>query len=625
MAAAPANDNFANATVFTGTSVSGSDVDATRESGDPTTIKWPGNSDTTAGDRSVWWKWTPTTSGTVTFATGPNEDPQVFDTQLGVYTGTLGNLTEIASDEDSSDFAHGLSKVTFNATANTTYYIMVNGFESATGSYVLNLTSGGTPPPTSGFSLTVTTTGDGAVTRDPEKTSYDTNEVVTLTATPNGTNTFVGWGGDAAAFGSTNPITITMDGNKTVSAEFTGTAAGGGGGGGHTSMEIIVDGIGKVTPNLSGKDNLVIGRKYHLKAKPGKDQVFAGWSGFTNSDDETLNFIMEEGLSVTATFVPNPFSTVEGDFSGLFSDTNGITEGCSGYFVVKVTDKGKFTIRMSKDGKTLSGSGNLDETGAGTATLRDKTNEVTVQIQTDLNGGSDTITGTVTSPDCVAQLQGDRLVFDSKNPPPTQGKYNIVIERNETVNGNGFATLTIDKKGKVKIKGELADGSKISQTTTVSKDGNIPVYVSLYKKQGSLIGWLNVTGTQVTGTLTWINPGANGFEIDVPVTGSLFDSSVKPPINLVNPVLEIGGAGLVDPILIPVTIDEKGKVSVTGANDNNVSLKVSKTGTVKGSFSTTNQKKTALHGILLQDTNTGAGYFIDGTPGYFELKEQQLE
>jgi hypothetical protein len=111
----------------------------------------------------------------------------------------------------------------------------------------------------------------------------------------------------------------------------------------------------------------------------------------------------------------------------------------------------------------------------------------------------------------------------------------------------------------------------------------------------------------------------------VPVTGSLFDSSVKPPINLVNPVLEIGGAGFVDPIVIPVTIDEKGKVSVAGTNDNNVSLKVSKTGTVKGSFSTANQKKTALHGILLQDTNMGAGYFIDGTPGYFELKEQQLE
>ena len=59
----------------------------------------------------------------------------------------------------------------------------------------------------------------GSVSKNPNKTSYANGEMVTLTATPNAGYSFCNWTGDAA--GSTNPITLTMNGNKTVTANFT--------------------------------------------------------------------------------------------------------------------------------------------------------------------------------------------------------------------------------------------------------------------------------------------------------------------------------------------------------------------------------------------------------------------
>jgi hypothetical protein len=66
--------------------------------------------------------------------------------------------------------------------------------------------------------LTIVSDGGGSVTVTPAKLSYDLGEVVTLTATANSPNTFQGWSGDLT--GTTNPATITMSANRTVTARF---------------------------------------------------------------------------------------------------------------------------------------------------------------------------------------------------------------------------------------------------------------------------------------------------------------------------------------------------------------------------------------------------------------------
>jgi uncharacterized repeat protein (TIGR02543 family) len=60
--------------------------------------------------------------------------------------------------------------------------------------------------------------GYGTVTRNPDAPSYLTGTVVELTASPNENYTFTGWSGDLT--GTTNPQSITMDGDRTVQANF---------------------------------------------------------------------------------------------------------------------------------------------------------------------------------------------------------------------------------------------------------------------------------------------------------------------------------------------------------------------------------------------------------------------
>jgi YD repeat-containing protein len=67
------------------------------------------------------------------------------------------------------------------------------------------------------YTLAVNVVGGGTVTKNPDQPIYSAGTSVTLTAV-NGSQTFSGWSGDLT--GNTNPTTIVMDGNKSVTATF---------------------------------------------------------------------------------------------------------------------------------------------------------------------------------------------------------------------------------------------------------------------------------------------------------------------------------------------------------------------------------------------------------------------
>ncbi|MCX6091958.1 MAG: PKD domain-containing protein [Candidatus Bipolaricaulota bacterium] len=69
------------------------------------------------------------------------------------------------------------------------------------------------------YNLDVTTTGQGTVARSPDKTAYCSGDPVTLTANPAAGWAFDHWGG--AATGNTNPKSITMSGDRSLTAYFT--------------------------------------------------------------------------------------------------------------------------------------------------------------------------------------------------------------------------------------------------------------------------------------------------------------------------------------------------------------------------------------------------------------------
>jgi uncharacterized repeat protein (TIGR02543 family) len=69
------------------------------------------------------------------------------------------------------------------------------------------------------LTLTTNTIGNGTIMKAPDYIGYQYGDVVSLTATPAVGWSFVGWSGDLS--GSANPATITINGNKTITATFT--------------------------------------------------------------------------------------------------------------------------------------------------------------------------------------------------------------------------------------------------------------------------------------------------------------------------------------------------------------------------------------------------------------------
>ena len=123
------NDNFADATDFDSNGVSfGCSIGATAEEGEPLTTTWP------QATTTVWWKWTAKEKCKATFDTVGSD----FDTVMAVYTGdSLATLEVVAEDDDGAE-NNNASKVEFSATADTTYYIAVSGWNGAAGTILLN-------------------------------------------------------------------------------------------------------------------------------------------------------------------------------------------------------------------------------------------------------------------------------------------------------------------------------------------------------------------------------------------------------------------------------------------------------------------------------------------------------
>jgi hypothetical protein len=150
-ASASGNDNFAASAPLTGSSadIVANNVAATRESGEP-------NHASATGGRSLWWRWTAPSNGTLALSTSGS----TFDTLLAVYTGsTVGGLTVIRADDDSGgDYT---SALTTNVISGTTYQIAVDGYSGASGRarLTLNFTGTGTRPVNDAFASRITLSG----------------------------------------------------------------------------------------------------------------------------------------------------------------------------------------------------------------------------------------------------------------------------------------------------------------------------------------------------------------------------------------------------------------------------------------------------------------------------------
>jgi hypothetical protein len=128
-----ADDDFLNSSPISAPflTVAGLNIGATREPGEPLHAAAPQG-------HSVWWTWTAPTDGSVTISTTGSE----FDTVLGVYTGNeVGSLSLVAENDDIDAFDLQ-SSVTFQAVAETSYRIAVDGYGNEIGGITLTVAPG---------------------------------------------------------------------------------------------------------------------------------------------------------------------------------------------------------------------------------------------------------------------------------------------------------------------------------------------------------------------------------------------------------------------------------------------------------------------------------------------------
>lgn len=155
-AAPPDNDDFDAATPvptlpFTDTEDT---TEATTAADDP---------DCFGNGHSVWYEFTPSENLTVGATTSGSD----YDTTLSAYTGTRGSLNQVACNDDSDGLQ---SRILFEATAGTTYWLMVASCCGGPGGQlVLNVTEA-PPPLTLGLSIRST----GTVSRSGVATVHGT-------------------------------------------------------------------------------------------------------------------------------------------------------------------------------------------------------------------------------------------------------------------------------------------------------------------------------------------------------------------------------------------------------------------------------------------------------------------
>jgi len=145
------------------------------------------------------------------------------------------------------------------------------------------------------YSLSITVGIGGTTDPVPSSYLYDAGSQVILKAIPDTNYRFDKWSGDAS--GTTNPITITMDSDKSVIANFI-----------RQYKLTIASGSGGTTDPAPGTYTHDSGAQVIVKATPNSGYEFSGWSGSVSGTTNPITITMDADKSVTASFsaIPKP-------------------------------------------------------------------------------------------------------------------------------------------------------------------------------------------------------------------------------------------------------------------------------------------------------------------------------
>ena len=317
------------------------------------------------------------------------------------------------------------------------------------------------------FTLSVTLDGSGSVTKNPNQATYPYGTVVQLTAVPDTGWTFSSWSGNLS--GSTNPTSITMNGNKSVTAHFTQN---------QYTLTVTIDGSGSVTKSPD-QATYTYGQVVTLTAVPGTGWAFSSWTGDLTGSQNPTTITMNGNKAVTAHFTQNQYTlTVTIDGSG--SVTKNPNQATYPYgTVVQLTATADTGWTFSSWSGDLSGSANpvsITMNGNKSVTAHFTQNQYTLTVTID---GSGSVT---------------------KNPDQATYSYGQVVTLTAVANsGWAFSYWSGDLSGSQNPKTITMNGNKA--VTAHFVDAMAPQISSVARTTSSPLdtdpsyGWVNVSGT----------------------------------------------------------------------------------------------------------------------------------
>ncbi len=614
----PFNDNFANALSIPLPGITNS-VNTTYASREPGELYIGGNS----GGHSLWWTWTAPAIGTVTISTAGS----AFNTLLGVYTGTsLADLTPVASS-DGFYLSSGLANVKFGVSAGTQYKIALDGYNGWSGSalFAFSFLRDTTPPmvaiksPKSGTDVTSPIVLVGGTASD----NVSVAGVYYQLRNANGTNA---WQLAVGVNSWSVLLTNLVLGANTVRVEAYDTSSNVSALASCVLNYVIPEPlhltvIGSGTVGAMNGQLFNLGYPYNLTAKAAPGFVFQGWTGDISTSSKTLNFTMTSNLSLTASFIPNPFIPAAGSYQGLFFDTNEAALASSGFFSALVSSNGGFTAKFQQGNKSYSFAGQFSLTGFWSTNALKVWNNTAITLQLDLQGG-DMLQGTLINQAWTAELAANRAVFAGANHAPQAGKYTLILPGTNSPTlpgGNGFGALTVGIHGGVTFGGTLGDGTQVMQSATESGQGQWPFYLSIAGGKGMILGWLAFTNEpdrDIDGTLSWFKPSQPaaaayraGFTNQLQAVGSAYlHAAGEQVLNLTNGYALLENGGLSPAISNLFTL--KAKNMVAGSNKLHLTLTAAN-GLFQGSATNAQGKPISFSGAVLQKQTNGFGQFLN--------------
>ena len=229
----------------------------------------------------------------------------------------INSLGTVTKDPDQTTYTNGtLVQLTANHETGWTFDHWSGDLTGSNNLETINMTSNKTVTAhftEDQYTLTINIVGNGNVAKDPNQSTYTYGTLVELTATADPGWTFDYWSGDLS--GSSNPATISMTGDKTVTATFTED---------QYTLTININGSGNVSKDPD-QESYTYGTLINLTATADLGWTFDSWSGDLNSNKNPETINMTANKNITAYFKKE--STNGGGTSGGGTNSGGTNTG----------------------------------------------------------------------------------------------------------------------------------------------------------------------------------------------------------------------------------------------------------------------------------------------------------